>query len=114
MKEHLDLLDHPRFGLDDVVQHEDVCRFLHGIQDVIERRCQGVDVLAVHGRDEGRVQTPDHVVGDLVPVVLPLLDPPRLQLDVPVVIHQVTKQSHGFADVHRALREQLEERVRAL
>ena len=45
------------------------------VDDVVELLGQGVDVLAVERRDEGRVEPLEDRAGDLVALVLALVDP---------------------------------------
>src|SRR3954463_5303843 len=109
--EHIRLLDHEWPRLLDAVQHEQVaCRF-DRVDHVVERRRELVDVLAVHRRDERRVQMLDHLVRDLVPFMLALLQPARLDLDVGEVRDEVVEELRGDPQVLRTGGEQLEEGV---
>jgi hypothetical protein len=64
------LLDGLRRGPLDVVEQERVGRLLDEVEDVVEAADERVDVLAVEGRDEGRVQALPDGVAHLVAVVL--------------------------------------------
>src|SRR5205814_1249989 len=87
----------------------EVRRRLDGVEHVVERRGERVDVFAIHRRDERRVQALDDLVGDRVALVLSLLDPSRLQLDVGEVLDEVLQQRHGGAEVLGAGGEEFEE-----
>ena len=58
----------------DAVQDERVRRLLDVVEDVVERADQGVDVLAIEGRDEGRLEAVADLVADLVAAVLGVAD----------------------------------------
>ena len=69
-------------GLIDPVQHEQLGRRLHVVDDVVELLGEGVDVLAVERRDEGRVEPPEDRAGDLVAPLLAVVDQVDELLDV--------------------------------
>ena len=60
----------------DLVEVEEVGHLLRVVDDIVELRRQPVDVLAIEGRDEGRVQALDDVVGDPVALLLSEQDLP--------------------------------------
>src|SRR5437773_719950 len=91
-----DSLDHVRGGLEVV-------------EDVVEASREVVDVFAVDRRDEGRVQSPDDLVGDLVARVLDLLDRVRLGPRVGKGVDQLVEETGGPDDVLRLLLEVVEE-----
>src|SRR4030067_1156421 len=71
------------------------------VDDVVDRGGEGQDVLPVDRCDEGRVQLPDYLMGDGVPLVLDLLDQPRF---LPDVLERVQKLLEGLGALAGGLR----------
>ena len=65
----------------DLIEPDDRRRRVDRVHHVVERPGQRVDVLAVERRDEGAVQALDDLVGQVVALVLDLLDLVRLVPD---------------------------------
>ena len=114
--EQLDLLDDDRRLLDrgrgrrlDPVQDEGVGGLLDEVEDVVEGADQGVDVLAVERRDEGRLEPMADLVADLVAAMLgrPDLGGPGLGLVVGPE-HRL-EEARAAEDVRGVLDEQVEE-----
>src|SRR2546425_360373 len=82
---------------------------LEVVEDVVEASREVVDVFAVDRRDEGRVQSPDDLVGDLVARVLDLLDRVRLGPRVGKGVDQLVEETGRPDDVLRLLLEVVEE-----
>src|SRR6266567_833516 len=57
------LLDGRVGGLLDLMEDEDVRSRLDEVHDVVQPRCERVDVFSVEWSHEGRVEVPDDVVG---------------------------------------------------
>ncbi len=94
----------------DLVQPEVVRDLLGEVHDVVQRRGQRVDVLAVDRRDEGLVQAPDDVVRDPVPVLLADQDVARqVGPAVGVRAQHLIEQISGAEDVAASFLEQVEE-----
>ena len=66
----------------DLVEDEAVRGGVHEVEDVVERLDEGVDVLAVDRRDPRAREEAERLVGDLVALVLEVLDPRDLERDV--------------------------------
>ena len=66
--------DGGRRRLGDLVGDEAVGGSIDVIEHVVQRTGQGVNVLAVKGRYEGRIQFDEKGVGDVVALVLGSLD----------------------------------------
>src|ERR1035437_255947 len=58
----------------DAVEDEGVGYLFDQIEDVVQAADQGVDLLAVEGRDEGRLQAVAYVVADLASPLLGVAD----------------------------------------
>ncbi len=90
------LLGHLR----DVVERQPIGRRLDHVHDVVHLGDEAVDVVAIDRRDEGLVQPRDHRVGDLVALVLDLLDPLGALVEIGRVLDHVQK---GPAPLDRLL-----------
>src|SRR5205085_1296911 len=93
----------------DRVQHEDVAGCLYGVEHVVHRSSESVDVLAIYRSDEHRVEAADDLVSDVVAFVFALGDASSLDLDVPIILDQIDEEVGGAAEVRRGFGEQLEE-----
>src|SRR5215208_47420 len=102
------LLDHGVQRLGDLVEDQHVGRRLDGVEDVVEMAGQGVDVLAVEGGDEGRVEPGVDGVGEPVALVLGVDQALGLHLRVDEVLHHVQQLPRGVDQVGCDLVEQVE------
>src|SRR5829696_3665078 len=102
------LLDHGLQRLRHLVQDQQVGRLLDGVEHVVELAGQGVDVLAVEGGDEGRVEPGVDGVGQPVALVLGLDQALGLHLGVDEVLHHVQQLPGAVDEVGRDLIEQVE------
>src|SRR6185369_2156211 len=93
----------------DAVEDERVGRLLDEVEDVVERADQGVDVLAVEGGDECRLEPVPDLVADLVAAVLgrPDLGSPGVGLVVGPE-HRL-ELARAAQDIRGVLDEQVEE-----
>src|SRR4051794_21909385 len=103
---HLGRLVHRRL---DPVQRQEVRRLLDEVDDVVERRRQRVDVLAVDRRHERRVQALDDVVRDPVALLLADHDLARERGVVGPLLEHPLEQLGGAHDVRARLLEEVEE-----
>jgi hypothetical protein len=95
-----------------VVQRHHLAGVLQQIQHVVHRIDQPVDLVAVQRRDEGAMQKPVHLGGDLVGCVFGLVDQRRAALAlgrVVVVPDHGQKGPGAIGDALAVLVEQLEE-----
>src|SRR3954454_24144601 len=76
----------------DLVEAEEVGGLLGEVDDVVHPGRQGVDVLAVDRRHEGRIEAADDVVGDPVALLLGDDDPPRERLALGPGLHHFVEQ----------------------
>ena len=104
-------LPRDRRRLVDAIQVDAARDFLDPVDDVVERRGEIADVLAVEGRHEGAVQGAKDLVRDLVAHVLDVLEVARFALDVDEIGEQVVQQSRAFKGVGGAAIEEVEEAV---
>src|SRR5215216_6307118 len=102
------LLDHGLQRLRHLVEDQQVGRLLDGVEHVVELAGQGVDVLAVEGGDEGRVEPGVDGVGEPVTLVLGVDQALGLHLRVDEVLHHVQQVPGGVDEVGRDLVEQVE------
>jgi len=79
------------------------------VHDVVDPRRQGVDVLAVEGSDEGRIEVSDDLVGQLVAPVLALADEGVHVLGLFELLAKLQVQLRAFDRVVRRLVEEVEE-----
>jgi hypothetical protein len=79
------------------------------VDDVVQLLGQRVDVLAVEGGDEARVEPPEDRVGELVALPLALVDRGVLRLDVLILVEQVTQPAGTVGQVLGGLVEQWKE-----
>src|SRR2546421_165645 len=93
----------------DLVEAHVVGDLLGVVDDVVERRGQLVDVLAVDRGDEGLVEALDDVVGDPVALLLADQDVPRQVGALRVVAEHLVQEVGRAHDVARRLLEQVEE-----
>src|SRR5918999_2543825 len=103
---HLGRLVHRRL---DAVQAEEVGDLLDEVDDVVQRRRQRVDVLAVDRRHERLIQALDDVVGDPVALLLADHHLARELAAVRPVLEHALEQLGGADDVGSRLLEQVEE-----
>src|SRR5512141_825283 len=90
-------------GRRDLVEDEAVRGGVHEVEDVVERLDEGVDVLAVDGRDPRAREEAERLVRDLVALVLEVLDPGDLERDVREVSRErVERPRRLHDDVRRA------------
>src|SRR5215216_4648837 len=97
------LLHHRVQRLRHLVQDQHVGRGLDGVEHVVEVAGQGVDVLAVEGGDEGRVEPGVDGVGEPVALVLGVDQALGLHLRVDEVLHHVQQVPGGVDQVGRDL-----------
>jgi hypothetical protein len=95
------------------VEHHHVGRGLDGVDDVVELAGERLDVLAVEGGDEGRVEPGEDGVGEPVALVLGLDQPLGLHLRVDEVLDHVQQLPGGVGQVGRDLVEEVEVRLLA-
>src|SRR5215204_1702767 len=105
------LLHHGLQRLRHLVQDQHVGRLLDGVEHVVELAGQGVDVLAVEGGDEGRVEPGVDGVGEPVTLVLGFDQALGLHLGVDEVLDHVQEVPGGVNQVGRDLVEQVEVRL---
>ena len=95
-----------------VVQRHRLAGVLQQVEDVVHRVDQAVDLLAVDRRDEGPVEQPVDLGGDLVGLPLGVADLARVlvaQLDIGIVLDQPGEGARALGDVRAVLVEELEE-----
>ena len=93
----------------DPVEPEEVGDLLDEVDDVIQRRREGDDVLAVERRHERRVQPLDDVVGDAVALLLADDDIAHRFAVVGPLLEHVLEQPRGAHAVAPRLLEEVEE-----
>src|SRR4051812_30197924 len=93
----------------DLVEPEVVRDLLGVVDDVVERRGERVDVLAVDRRDEHLVEAADDVVRDPVALLLADQDVARERGGLRIAAQQLVQQVGGPLDVAGGLLEQVEE-----
>src|SRR5512134_4066906 len=93
-------------GLRDLEEEHPGGRGLDQVDHVVQRRGQRQDILPVDRCDEGRVQLPDDVVGQGVPLVLHLLDRPD---PLPEVVELLEHLLEALGPLHDVLRRLPEE-----
>ena len=101
----LDRLVHRRL---DPVQTQVVGHLFGVVDDVVERRGEREDVLAIDRRDERLVEAVDDVVDDPVALVLEVEDLRCQVLAFRVVGQELVEQLRGLEDVPAGLLEQFE------
>src|SRR3954447_4382893 len=92
----------------DLVEPEVVGDLLGVVDDVVERRGEAVDVLAVDRRDEGLVEAPDDVVRDPVALLLADQDVAGQVRPLGIGAQHLVEQVGGADDVAAGLLEQVE------
>ena len=95
----------------DLVEHDPVHGRVDQVKDVVEPADELVDILALEGRDEGRIELLDRRMGDLVPGVLDVLDLPGLLRDVAEILQQVLQGEGPVVDILRRLLEEVEKNL---
>ena len=107
--ERLRLTD--RLGADalDLVEQDDLAHVVCDVGDVVEPRGDADDVLAIERRDEGLVQAPEDLVGQLVAVVLDGVDVADLALHLGEVAQETLERDGRLEAVRRVLVELGEE-----
>ena len=108
--EHGDLVGELRGQDVDAVDEDLVDNLVHRVHHVVETGAEGVDVLAVEGRDEGRVDLLDDLVGGLVCSVLRVAHPSRDVLAIGCVAEHLGEQRDTTDEVVGGLGEQVVER----
>src|SRR5436309_268804 len=93
----------------DPVDDEALGGGLEEVEHVVEAGREVVDVLAVDRRDEGRVEPPDDLVGDLVARVFDFLDGVSLGPGVGESVDHLVEEAGGPNDVLGLLLEGIEE-----
>src|SRR5262245_23682614 len=68
----------------DVIHHDRSCRRVNVIANIVKCNGKSVDVLAVKWRDERPVQFGRYAMGDLVALMLYMLDPFRQGLELTI------------------------------
>src|SRR6266568_3147368 len=102
-------LDH-RFGrLVDLVQIQPVRGRINHVEDVVQRAREGLDVLAVDGRDEGPVQGLEDVVREVVAAMLDVLDRASLRRDILEMLDHVQQRDRSVVHGGRDPFEEIEE-----
>ncbi len=102
-------LNRDRRRLGDPVEHEHVGHLFDVIEDVVEARDQGMDVLAVERRDKRALEAMPDVMTDLVAAMLGVANLTGALLDEVVLAEHRLEQASRAQDVRSIVDEQLEE-----
>ena len=98
-----------RGRLADVIEDAGVGHLLDEVQDVVEAADEGVDVLAVERRDEGRLELVPDVVADLVAAVLELAELDGDSLALAVASEEGLEEPRAGQNVRRVVDEHVVE-----
>lgn len=93
----------------DPVQDERVGDLLDEVEDIVQAADEGVDLLAIEGRDERRLETMADVVGDLVAAMLGVANLARSTLQDVIGPQHRLEEAGGAEDVGDVLDEEVEE-----
>src|SRR6266850_833072 len=101
----------PRLGLHgaDAVEPDALRGGVDQVEHVVQAGDEEVDVVSVHGSDEGLVEALDHGVRDLVALMLHVLHAPGLALGVGTVPQRRSEQCRRLARALGMLLEEVEE-----
>src|SRR6266699_6700679 len=109
LRDRVGELDH-RFGrLVDLVQIQPIRGRVDHVEDVVQRTREGLDVLAVDGRDEGPVQGLEDVVREVVAAMLDVLDRASLRRDILEMPDHVEQRDRSVVHGGRDPFEEIEE-----
>jgi hypothetical protein len=84
-------------------------RLLEPVEDIVELRCQSVEILAIEGREEGLIEALEGLVRRDVALLLQLVEPREADVESSRVLDQLLEIARALDDGRGGALEEIEE-----